>query len=107
MTMTVHNYRPRQFHRTLNGENPSTGYRDMGSASWAAARPPARTVMTIPLQPEGLMGNEIEGQCQSSPKLTGILTVLRCILGSNLEILSWIGGERWHGQAQNMVIFYF
>ena len=42
MTMTVHNYRPRQFHRTSNEENPSRGYRDMGSASLAAARPPAR-----------------------------------------------------------------
>ena len=56
MTMTVHIYRPRQFHRTSNGENPSSGYRDMSSASLAAARPPARTVMTIPLQPEGLRG---------------------------------------------------
>ena len=56
MTMTVHNYRPRQFHRTLNGENPSSGYRDMGSASLAAACPPARTVTTIPLQPGGLRG---------------------------------------------------
>ena len=36
MTMTVHNYRPRQFARTSNGENPSSGYRDMGSASLAA-----------------------------------------------------------------------
>ena len=42
MSMTVHNYRPRQFHRTSNGENPSSGYRDMGSASLAAARPTAR-----------------------------------------------------------------
>ena len=50
--------------------------------------------------------NEIEGQCQSSPKFSGILTVLRCICGPNLEILSWIGGEWWHGQAQNMVIFH-
>ena len=32
MTMMVHTYRPRQFHRTSNGENPSSGYRDMGSA---------------------------------------------------------------------------
>ena len=60
MTMTVHTYRPRQFHRTSNGENPSSGYRDMGSASLAAARPaarpPARTVTTIPLQPGGLRG---------------------------------------------------
>ena len=37
MTMTVHNYRPRQFQRTLNGENLSSGYRDMGSESLAAA----------------------------------------------------------------------
>ena len=56
MSMTVHNYRHRQFHRTSNGENPSSGYRDMGSASLAAARPPARTVTTIPLQPGGLRG---------------------------------------------------
>ena len=42
MTMTVHNYRPRQFHRTLNAENQSSGYRDMGSASLAAARPADR-----------------------------------------------------------------
>ena len=33
--------------------------------------------------------------------------MLRCICGPNLEILSWIGGEWWHGQAQNMVIFDF
>ena len=58
ITMTVHNYRPRQFHRTSNGENPSSGYRDMGSTSLAAARPPARTVTTIPLQPEGLRGKK-------------------------------------------------
>ena len=51
--------------------------------------------------------NEIEGQCQSSPKFSGILRVLRCIFGPNFEILSWIGGEWWHGQAQNMVIFHF
>ena len=51
--------------------------------------------------------NGIEGQCQSSPKLIGILTVLGCICGSNLEILSWIGGEWWHGEAENMVIFHF
>ena len=57
ITITVHSYRTRQFHRTSNGENPSSGYRDMGSANLAEARPPARTVTTtIPLQPEGLMG---------------------------------------------------
>ena len=56
MTMTVHNYRPRQFYRTSNGENPSSGYRDMGSASLAAARPPARPPgpwRQYPSSPEG------------------------------------------------------
>ena len=53
MTMTVHNYRPRQFHRTSNGENLWSGYRDMGFASLAAARPPARTVTKYPSSPEG------------------------------------------------------
>ena len=59
MTMTVHNKRPRQFHRTSNGENPSSGYRDMCSANLAAARPPARAVTTIPLQPRGLRGKKV------------------------------------------------
>ena len=31
MTMMLHNYRSRQFHRTSNGVNPSTGFRDIGS----------------------------------------------------------------------------
>ena len=33
-TMMLHNYRSRQFHRTSNGINPSSGFRDMGSASY-------------------------------------------------------------------------
>ena len=48
MSMTVHNNdhdSAQQFHRTSNGENLSSGYRDMGSANLAAAhvtaRPPA------------------------------------------------------------------
>ena len=56
MTMTVHTYRPRQFHRTSNGENPSSGYRDMGSASLAAAWPPGRPPgpwRQYPSSPEG------------------------------------------------------
>ena len=53
MSMTVHNYRPRQFHRTSNGENPSSGYRDMGSASLAAARPTARPPASPPARPPG------------------------------------------------------
>ena len=61
MTLTVHTYKPRQFHRTSNGE--SNGYRDMGSTSLAVARPPAhppaRTVTTIPLQPGGLRGKKL------------------------------------------------
>ena len=52
MTMTVHNYRPRQFYRTLNWENPSSGYRDMSSGSLAAARPP-KPWRQYPSSPEG------------------------------------------------------
>ena len=56
MTMTVHTYRPRRFHRTSNGENLSSGYRDMGSASLAAARPAVRPPgpwWQYPSSPEG------------------------------------------------------
>ena len=82
MSMTVHNYRPRQFHRTSNGENPSSGYRDMGSASLAAARPtarppvrpparpPARTVTTIPLQPGGLRGKNYDSNLNDNSTLS-------------------------------------
>ena len=117
ITMTLHNYRTRQVHETLNGVNPSSSVRDMRSASldpicgkfdkflapaqahmgkmgkwpwqctttgidnstelrmekihqavteiWVPqlwqppARPPARTVTTIPLQPEGLRGKKV------------------------------------------------
>ena len=116
MTMMLHNYRSGQFHRTSNGINPSSGFRDMGSArsgrsaAWfdkflahgqahmgqmgkwpwqctttgpdnstelrmekirqavteiwvpqvwqLPAQPPARTMTTIPLQPEGLRGKK-------------------------------------------------
>ena len=37
--------------------------------------------------------NEGEVQGQSSPELTGILTVLKCISCPSLEILIRIGGE--------------
>ena len=47
--------------------------------------------------------NWIEDQFQSSPKLVGIWTVLRCIFVPNLEIVTLIGGGSWHGQAQNGV----
>ena len=32
ITMTLHNYRSRQVHETLNGVNPSSSFRDMRSA---------------------------------------------------------------------------
>ena len=88
MTMTVHNYRPRQFHRILNGENPSRGYRDMGSASLAAAcpaaRPPARTVTTIPLQPGGLRGKK--GTVQ---KFTTTMNIYELIIANMRSIFKW------------------
>ena len=37
----------------------------------------------------------------------GICTVLACIFVPNLEIVTLIGGELWHAQAQNGVKFDF
>ena len=51
--------------------------------------------------------NWIEDQFQLSPKLVGIWTVVRCIFVPNLEIVTSIGGDLWHGQAQNGVNFDF
>ena len=51
--------------------------------------------------------NWIEDQFQSSPKLVGIWTVLKCIFVPNLEIVTFIGSKLWHGQAQNGVNFDF
>ena len=51
--------------------------------------------------------NWIEDQFQSSLKLVGIWTVLRCIFVPTLEIVTSIGGELWHAQAQNEVNFDF
>ena len=51
--------------------------------------------------------NWIEDQFQSSPKFVGIWTVVRCIFVPNLEIVTSIGGESWHGQAQNGTNFDF
>ena len=39
MTMMLHNYSSRQFHRTSNGINPSSVFRDTGSASLAQVLP--------------------------------------------------------------------
>ena len=59
MTMTVHNYRPRQFHRTLNGETRQAVTEIWVPQVWQPpTRPPAWTVTTIPLQPWGLRGKK-------------------------------------------------
>ena len=51
--------------------------------------------------------NESEDQNQSSPKLIGVLTVLRWIFGPHLVILAWRADEWWCEQAQNEVKFDF
>ena len=51
--------------------------------------------------------NQIEDQLRWSTKLLRVWTVLRCIFVPNLEIVTSIGGESWHGQAQNGVNFDF
>ena len=75
ITMTVHNNRPRQFHRTSNGENPSSGYRDMGSASLAAARPAARPPAHPPAHPPA-RPPEPWRQYPSSPKGWGVKIIM-------------------------------
>ena len=42
-----------------------------------------------------------KGMVHQAPKFIGILTVLRCIFGPNLEILTSISDELLCGQAQN------
>ena len=51
--------------------------------------------------------NWIEDQFQTGPKLVGIWIVLMCIFVPNLEFVTSIGGELWHGQAPNGVKFDF
>ena len=84
MSITVHNYRPRKFHRTSNGENPSSSYRDMGSASLAAARPTARQSARPPARPPGPWR-----QYPSSPEGWGVKThVYVDLYLFDLEVLS-------------------
>ena len=89
MSMTVHNYRHRQFHRTSNGENPSSGYRDMGSASLAAARPTARPPVRPPARPPGPWR-----QYPSSPEGWGVKRVPltgHCTKSSPVSVDYWPG----------------
>ena len=96
ITMTVHNYRPRQFHRTSNGENPSSGYRDMGSASLAAARPaarpPAHPPARLPARPP-----EPWRQYPSSPKGWGVKMVLKSFVIKIyvVKMASWDKFAHW------------
>ena len=87
MSMTVHNYRPRQFHRTSNGENPSSGYRDMGSASLAAARPTARP----PARPPGpwrQYPSSPEGWGVKRDNRTSISMSFRCLFHPPTKLLT-------------------
>ena len=106
MTMTVHTYRPRQFHRTLNGENPSSGYRDMGSASLAAARPAARPPgpwRQYPSSPEGwgikIVKNSNFENLQKTLHMTHPLKLLdKMICQPELQVLQW-GHGMWDGRT--------
>ena len=46
--------------------------------------------------------NKTEDRGQSIPKSIGTLTVLRCIFGQNLEILTSISGDLSHGQTHKL-----
>ena len=84
MTMTVHTYRPRQFHRTSNGENPSSGYR-YGFRKFGS-RPPARPPgpwRQYPSSPEGwgVKSCEWYTECNhvhNHNDNTGIMTFPKC-----------------------------
>ena len=95
MSMTVHNYRPRQFHRTSNGENPSSGYRDMGSASLAAARPTARPPASppgpwrqYPSSPEG-WGVKTHSYWLSDTIATDVLATQGAMASADMVLFSW------------------
>ena len=121
MTMAVHNYRLRQFQITSNGENPSSSYRDMGSASLAAARP---TVTTIPLQPGGLRDKNYPNLTLRSKYhifatptpfliindkvLFAVHVYLRCfIIQCNLDISRLVGSnsKQWYCDISGSAIY--
>ena len=62
---------------------------------WNNPRTVSQSQCTPPQFKQIIFGikNESEVQGQSSSEFTGILTVLKCICGLNLEILTWIGDE--------------
>ena len=47
MTMVLHNFRCRQFHRTSNKENPSSGFRDMSSTKSGGCPPGVHWMATF------------------------------------------------------------
>ena len=80
---------------------PEQHWNNPGTVSQSQCTPPQFKQIIFGIK------NESEVQSQSSSELTGILTVLKCICGLNLEILTWTGDELWVGQAQNGVNFDF
>ena len=80
---------------------PDQHWNKQGTVSHSQCTPPQCKWISFGIK------NESEIQGQSSPELIGILTVLKCICGPDLEILTWIGAEWWCAQAQNGVNFEF
>ena len=80
---------------------PEQNWNKPGTVSLSQCTPPQCKKISFGIRNEG----EVQGQ--SSPELTGILTVLKCISCQSLEILTRIGGEKWFGQTQNGVNFEF
>ena len=80
---------------------PEQHWNEQGTVSQSQCTPPQCKQISFGIK------NESEVQSQSSPKFIGIFIVLKCICCPNLEILTWIDGEYWFGQAQNGVKFEF
>ena len=69
--MLLHNYRSRQFHRTLNGINPSSGFRDIGSTSLAQVLPDLTSFWPMGRPIWGKWANNyavVQLQVQTSPR---------------------------------------
>ena len=99
MTMTVHNYRPRQFHRTTNGENLSSGYRDKVFRK-SGSRPPGRTMTTIPLQPRGLRGKNVRNPHLWNKSHHQFSYVARCFMP---KVVSYQTTPAWFGLQKKWI----
>ena len=121
--MTVHNYKSRQIHKTLNGLNPSSHFRARlsailsldpicakfdkflvhGQAHMGKMGPPTRAMTTIPLQPGGLRGENASHVAEPSALENPNCMEAMCLPWHLLQRFLEISDS--HGWQINFVIF--